>query len=243
MRYHALPSFTIHRPKSLCYTDATERLVPALNAIHQFQIGNFKNFVYLIVSGDQALVVDPQKDLRPWEDALSQRGAKLTGCLLTHSHWDHVAGVPEIARKYMVPIWVHGADAHRLAREPMPVQRALRHLSPEVPLILGDITIETIHAPGHSAGEVCFLVKGGEGPWALLTGDTVFVGDVGRCDLETGSVGEMFGTIQRLKALPGDTVIFPGHDYGPSPTSTIGRERAESAAFRCATVEELDALP
>lgn len=214
-----------------------------LEAIHQFQIGNFKNFVYLIVSGGEAMVVDPQKDLTPWEDHLAKTGARLVGCLLTHSHWDHVAGVPEVARKYGVPVWVHAGDAHRLSKEPQPVQRALRELSTEEPLALGDIIIETLHAPGHSAGEVCFLVKPPSKPWSLLTGDTVFVGDVGRCDLETGSVAEMFATIQRLKRLPADTVIFPGHDYGATPTSTIGRECAESAAFRCGTIEELNALP
>ena len=222
------------------YSDSTLQLLN--NQILQFEIGNFQNFVYLIVSEGQAVVVDPQKDLSPWEKILEKHRIKLVGCLLTHTHWDHVAGVPDIARKYAVPIWVHGSDAHRLRSMPEPVRRSMRLLNSETPLQVGSLQIETIYSPGHSAGECCFLIKELT-PWHLLTGDTVFVGNVGRCDLETGDVSDMFQTIQKLKQLPADTLILPGHNYGSTPTTTIGREIQESAAFRCQTVEELDAIP
>lgn len=214
-------------------------------AIHQFEIGNARNFIYLVESQGQAIVVDPQRDLQPWVKVLDERGAKLVGCVLTHTHWDHIAGVADTARRFNVPVWVHPRDEHRLSKEPPHVMRVVRHLDPAVPLKVGAYAIETIHAPGHSAGEVCLLVKeiGATGPASLLTGDTVFVGDVGRCDLETGDVIDMFNTLQILKKLPDDTVIYPGHNYGRTPTSTVGREKAESAAWKCATVEELDALP
>lgn len=212
-------------------------------AIHQFEIGNHRNFIYLIESNGQAVVVDPQRDLGPWVNLLEERGTKLVGCVLTHTHWDHVAGVADTVRRFNVPVWVHLLDEHRLATEPVLVARAVRHLDPAVPLMVGNLVIETIHAPGHSAGEVCLLVKEpGEGPWSLLTGDMLFVGDCGRTDLPTGDVGQMFHTLQRLKELPDDTVIYPGHNYGVTPTSTLSHEKNHSPPFLCKTVEELDAL-
>lgn len=211
--------------------------------IHQFEIGNFKNFVYLIVSQGEALVVDPQRELKVWEDVLEKTEAKLRGCLLTHSHWDHVAGVPEVARKYMVPVWVHPGETHRLYSMPQPVQREIRPLDPEVPILIGDCVIEVIHTPGHSSGECCFLIKHPDSAPQLLTGDTVFVGDVGRCDLDTASVSQMFESLQKLKRLSPQTVVWPGHNYGARPSSTIAEESATSPAFQCVSIEELDALP
>jgi glyoxylase-like metal-dependent hydrolase (beta-lactamase superfamily II) len=214
-------------------------------AVHQYQIWTFKNFVYLVESRGQALVVDPQKDCTPWEKTLAETNSELCGVLLTHTHWDHVLGLATVVEKYNVPVYVHQGDAHRLGKEPEFVRAKLRSVTDSEILNLGDYQIEVMHTPGHSAGEVCYLIKDtvdSREPWRLLTGDTVFVHDVGRCDLETGSVAEMFATLQRLKKLPPQTIVLPGHDYGPTPTSTIGNEIAHSASFKCRTVEELNAV-
>lgn len=210
--------------------------------IDQFIIGGFKNFVYLISDGGQALVVDPQSDLTPWEKKLDERGAKLTGVLLTHTHWDHVAGVPAVAAKYPdAKIYVHETDALRLKKYTDDVKARFVFINEGDKISLGHQSIEVMHTPGHSAGECCYLIQ--QTPPALFTGDTVFVNEVGRTDLETGSTAELFETLQRLKNLSPETIIYPGHDYGNTPTSTIARECKESAAFRARTIEELDALP
>lgn len=217
--------------------------VPAGRAlsIDQFLIGGFRNFVYLVTHGGESLVIDPQSELEFWEKRIATLGSRLVGVALTHTHWDHVAGVPAIAEKYDVPIHVHQLDAARLKKATAAVQRRLAHVSEGQAIMVGGARLEVLHTPGHSAGECCFLIAG-EKP-ALFTGDTVFVGEVGRTDLETGSTAELFATLQRLKRLPPETVVYPGHDYGKTPTSTIARESVESAAFRCTTIEELDALP
>jgi glyoxylase-like metal-dependent hydrolase (beta-lactamase superfamily II) len=204
--------------------------------IDQLLIGNYRNFVYLVTFDGESIVIDPQSDLKPWEDRIRELGSRLVGVALTHTHWDHVAGVPGILEKYgRLPVYVHELDAHRIKKPYVVVRDG-------DPIPVGGESLKTIHAPGHSAGECCFLLEEGKSHH-LFTGDTVFVGDVGRTDLESGSTREMFETIQRLKKLPGDAVIYPGHDYGRTKTSTVARESAESAAFRCKTVEELDALP
>lgn len=231
--------------------------------IDQFQIGTLRNFVYLVTFDGQSLVVDPQPDLAPWENRLAELGSRLTGVLLTHTHHDHVGGVPAICEKYGVPVYVHALDEGRLtgklslglsrreieARGPL-IASKIKHIQDGERIPLGKEFVEVWHTPGHSAGECCYLARSENstnGPSGLFpglfSGDTVFVGDVGRTDLETGSNAQMFATIQRLKTLPPGTVIYPGHDYGRTPTSTIARERSESAAFRCRSVEELAALP
>ncbi|MBI3542087.1 MAG: MBL fold metallo-hydrolase [Deltaproteobacteria bacterium] len=212
--------------------------------VDQFLIGDHRNFIYLITSGKESLVVDPQSDLEPWQARAKELGSRLAGVLLTHTHWDHVAGVPAIVDQYAaekLPIYVNKLDARRFDSAARDVRDRLVFVDDGQRIPLGGAHVEVLHTPGHSAGECCFLVAGS--PPRLFTGDTVFVGDVGRTDLESGSTAEMFDTIQRLKKLPADTIIYPGHDYGRTPTSTIARESAGSAAFRCATVKELDALP
>jgi hydroxyacylglutathione hydrolase len=213
--------------------------------IEQLQIGDFRNFVYLLASEGEAFVIDPQSELEPWEDILTSKGLKLKGILLTHTHWDHIAGIPAILKKYgSVPIYVNEIDARRLLTSGAPERlgESLRYINDGDNLTLGDSKIKVWLTPGHSAGECSYLIND-QNPPALFTGDTVFIGDVGRTDLETGSTAELFQTLQRIKTLPENTVIYPGHDYGKVPVSTIGAEKINSAAFRCQSIEELHALP
>ncbi|MBI3556074.1 MAG: MBL fold metallo-hydrolase [Deltaproteobacteria bacterium] len=212
--------------------------------VDQFLIGGHRNFIYLISSDGQALVVDPQSDLTPWQNRLRELGAKLTGVLLTHTHWDHVAGVPAIVDQYgaeKIPIYVHELDARRMSQSAPAVLEHFSFVKEGDRIRVGSLSLEVLHTPGHSAGECCYYLAGQ--PPQLFTGDTVFVGDVGRTDLETGSTEEMFTTLQRLKKLAPETVIYPGHDYGKTKTTSIVQECKQSAAWRCRTTEELDAIP
>ncbi|HRK02680.1 MAG TPA: MBL fold metallo-hydrolase [Oligoflexia bacterium] len=213
-----------------------------LFCIDQHLIGSMRNFVYLITSDKQSFIVDSQKDLSAWEKTRDELGSTLKGVLLTHTHHDHVAGVDELAEKYDVPFYLHRGDIRGLNKKSQLVQSRTKYLNEGDKLRLGKIDIEILHTPGHSAGECCFLIRG-EKHWHLFTGDTVFVGNVGRTDLETGSTPVMLQTLARLRALPASTVIYPGHDYGATWTTTIERELRESAAFTAQTVAEFDALP
>jgi glyoxylase-like metal-dependent hydrolase (beta-lactamase superfamily II) len=91
-------------------------------------------------------------------------------------------------------------------------------------LEVGTLEIRVIHTPGHTPGSVCFLVNGN-----LFTGDTLFVGAVGRTDLTGASLDTLLDSLERkLLPLPPETIVWPGHDYGETPTSTIGREMKEN---------------
>ena len=88
---------------------------------------------------------------------------------------------------------------------------------------MGHLRIEVIHTPGHSPGSVCYYVNGN-----LFTGDTLFVGDVGRTDLAGGSLDTLLDSLRRIIDLPPETIVRPGHNYGETPTSTLSWEMEEN---------------
>ena len=130
-------------------------------------------------------------------------GRQLTHILVTHHHWDHTGGVAELKKATRCAIV--GPDDDRTP--------ALDHrLADSQTLDLGDITTRAIATPGHTRSSLCyFLESPREGPPIVWTGDTLFIGGCGRlleCDAET-----MWQSLQRLRQLPDETLVYPGHDY------------------------------
>ena len=209
-------------------------------SIAQFEIGDYKNLVYLILDwqSKQAAIVDPQTDLSAPLQALSENGFKLTAVLLTHSHWDHIAGVPELQIKYpSLPIYVHELDARRLEASP-----SIHWIKNQDVIQVGTLPVRVLHTPGHSSGECCFLLEKTSPPF-LLTGDTVFIRDCGRTDLESGSSSQMFNSLQEIKKLAPSTIILPGHHYAKECASTLEQELISSPPMKCLNTEELEKLP
>jgi hydroxyacylglutathione hydrolase len=210
--------------------------------IHQYEQGTMQNFVYLIACSEskQIWIVDPHKD---WGKCLSDaatEGYSLAGCLLTHSHHDHIAGLPTLLEAHPnLPIIAGKDDAFRLKKFS---NLNLRLLEKDEPLQLGSISVEAIHSPGHSAGEFCYFLPH-ENPPLLLTGDVLFIRQCGRTDLETGSDQALFQTLGRIKNLPHETLILPGHHYSEECSSTLQIELIESPPLLARTWEELRDLP
>lgn len=221
---------------------APRGLVPG-QPIAQWEIGPMKNFVYLLIDwqAKRAALVDPQEDLSAPLEALRAHDLTLDRVLITHTHFDHVAGLPALVRdRPDLAVVLHRADLHR-------IERLLRGRAPALvedgqTFAVGGLEVKALHTPGHSAGHACFLLQG-LAPPALVTGDTIFIRDCGRTDLETGDDAQMFASIQRVKALPPETLILPGHHYRPEVASTVGRERETSPPFQAASVAALAALP
>jgi glyoxylase-like metal-dependent hydrolase (beta-lactamase superfamily II) len=209
--------------------------------VAQFEIGAHKNFVYLILDWTERVAawVDPQSDLTEPLAFLTKHKFRLGSILLTHTHFDHIAGVAELLHRFPEsPLVVHQTDTHRLAK---PALARVRPAGDGELLKIGSMSLKILHTPGHSAGECSYLLQTGR-PY-LFTGDTIFIRDCGRTDFEDGSNEQMFASIQRVKKLPPETIILPGHHYKPECATTIAREMEESGPFRCRSVEELAALP
>lgn len=185
--------------------------------IRQIPIGPMENFAYLI--GDPAAkvcaAVDPAWNAPEILRVAEGEGWTITTILLTHSHYDHVNALEALAKLTGAEIYVHEADAGDL-----PNELALHPTREGTTIPIGALTAVCFHTPGHTQGSQCFLVDG-----ALITGDTLFVDNCGRVDLPESSPSAMLASLKRLAALDPAIVVYPGHNYGPTPTSTIGEQR------------------
>lgn len=228
-------------PRHLAETHATGEHEG--ECIAQFEIGGTQNFVYLILDWNQrkAAIVDPQYDLSIPLGCLKRHSFDLVATFLTHTHFDHISGVPGLIKfAPEVPLILHREDLHRIDSHIL--NRGKTQLAGDGDFFsVGDLQIQALHTPGHSAGECCYFLK--EKRPYLLTGDTVFIRDCGRTDLPTGSTEQMFQSLQRIKKLPPETVLLPGHHYKKECASTLRNELKNSPPFQCISVEELAALP
>ncbi len=190
----------------------------------QIPAGEMKNFAYLICcpnTGD-ALAVDPSFGAAALLAEVERREVNLKMVLNTHGHNDHLAGNQAVL----------AATGARLAAHPQAVAEADLLLDEGTIVTLGDTAIEVLYTPGHHPGHVCLHLPG-----ALLTGDTLFVTRVGRADLAGSDPAALYHSLRRLADFPGETLVYPGHDYGPQPVSTIAYERQHNPFLRCEDLE------
>jgi glyoxylase-like metal-dependent hydrolase (beta-lactamase superfamily II) len=217
------------------------------------QAAQMLNFVYLVADPGtgRAWLVDPAWDAEGLVARVERGGFRLAGVLLTHWHPDHaggdlwglhVEGAAEVRRATGVPVHAHAEEARWLSANAGLAAADLTLFHSDDVLALDGVRARCLHAPGHSPGGTCFLLEppaaAGEQPPALLSGDVLFVGACGRVDLPGSDPGEMYRTLrERLAALPDETDLYPGHDYGARPTSTLGEERAHNAYLKFPDLE------
>jgi glyoxylase-like metal-dependent hydrolase (beta-lactamase superfamily II) len=208
--------------------------------VKQYEVGRFAVFCYLV--GDEqageGLFIDPADDTDGLvSEAKSQGIPKIKYIVNTHAHVDHVMGNAAMVKKTGSKIVIHRDDAERLVHVPpdlldmfsaTPSPPADRLVQEGETIQVGSVGLRVIHTPGHSPGGMSLYVDG-----MVFTGDTLFVGSVGRTDFPGSSWEVMEASIRdKLYALPADTVVFPGHNYGASPTSTIRYERLHNPFVR-----------
>lgn len=184
----------------------------------QIPVGYMGNFVYLI--GDkkkkECAVVDPAWDVDAILKTAEKDGMKVVAGILTHTHFDHSNGVEDLVQKTSVKVYVHENEAKFLKD----VKEHVVETREGFKLKIGDIELVFLHTPGHTEGAQCVLVGN-----KLVTGDTLFVGACGRCDLPGGDEKKILQSLKRLASLEGSLKVFPGHAYGDSDSSTIEQER------------------
>ncbi len=193
-----------------------------------------KNFVYLVGAegAPDAAVVDPAWDVGAILNAAAEDGRVISGVVVTHHHADHRNGLEALLAAVDVPVYVQKAELE-FSEIFRPFAGAIHPVGPGEAVVLGGMRATLIHTPGHTPGSQCVLCGG-----ALVSGDTVFVNACGRCDFPGGDMNAMFDSLHRvLGELPGDTVLYPGHDYGDVPVSSLAREREFNPYFRQSTLE------
>lgn len=181
----------------------------------------------------EAAIIDSGGEFEIINDALEKYGAKLKYILNTHAHFDHVMGEKEAQERTGLPVYVHEDD--KILLENLKRQAAFFRIGKaEAPeniktfdentvFKLGNQEIKVIHTPGHTPGSVCFLVGD-----ALISGDTLFYGSIGRTDFEGGSFAQISDSIQnKLFKLDENITVYPGHDA----QTTIGYEKKYNSPF------------
>jgi glyoxylase-like metal-dependent hydrolase (beta-lactamase superfamily II) len=201
------------------------------------------NFAYLVADrpSGKCVLVDAAWDVQGLLDRVKAEKLTLVGAVATHAHWDHVGGsfngisvegVAKLVALAKVPVYVHEADAEKLKKGTGLGDAALHKVKDGETLDLGGTRLTFLHTPGHTPGCQCLRV--GE---AVITGDTLFVGECGRVDLAGSDPEAMFQSMRRLAALPEATVVYPGHHYGKTERSTIGEENRTNPALKASTPE------
>ena len=175
-------------------------------------------YIFWADGSDQCAVVDPGDDGQQVANLI--QGLKLTpvAILLTHSHFDHVLGIPGLRETWPdLPVYCHPTDIPEEVSETMfgmtvPTVTAFGNVTPYNEgdtVAVGPLTVKVIHTPGHTKGSVTLMV---EGEGVLFTGDTLFRGSMGRTDLPGGSYADLTASLKKLAALPGDYKVYPGHE-------------------------------
>lgn len=188
------------------------------------------NYAYILGDEDRKVcaIVDPGWSGEQIIAAAMKLGWKIEKILLTHSHFDHSNALDVLVRETGAEVYIHEGEAKEISA-------ALRvHPTKDGEKIeVGDLEVLCIHTPGHTPGSQCFLVAG-----ALITGDTLFVDGCGRVDLPGSDPKKMHASLRRISELDPNIIIYPGHDYGPKSTSTIGEQR-KTNPYMNATSERL----
>jgi len=212
----------------------------------QFYLGCLAHASYLLASDGEAVVVDPQRDVELYLKAAAEQGATIRHIFETHLHADFVSGHRELAARTGAKIYMGAQSGATFEHVPV---------SDGFELKFGKASIGVLETPGHTPESICLVVTDAEkssAAWAVLTGDTLFIGDVGRPDLSPRHTpaqlaGLLYDSLHtKLMSLPDSVLVYPAHGAGSlcgknmraERSSTIGTERLTNYALQITSREE-----
>lgn len=198
--------------------------------VDRYELGPIGTNCYVVRSergAEEAVVVDPGGDAAQLRLELARTGVRCAAILITHSHWDHLGAVADLAEASGAPVSMSEIEAAVLERPAdFYPEVSIRPYTPDVLLHGGErfeaagITFETLLVPGHSPGHLAY-----HGDACLFSGDVLFAGSVGRTDLPFGDWEALVASIATLmERFPPETVVYSGH----GPPTTLGAERARN---------------
>jgi len=204
-----------------------------LMIVEQMRVGPMAVFSYIVgcEQKKEGLIIDPAGSEDKIVSRAEDMGLAIRYVVNTHGHADHTCGNRAVMAKTGAELVAHRDDADEILRG---MNRAFsmamgKRPSPAPQLLvtggdvirIGQTGLKVIHTPGHTPGSICLYGEGN-----LFTGDTLFVGAVGRTDMKGGSFETLLDSLRKLLELPLETRVWPGHDYGDAPVSTLAREKA-----------------
>lgn len=196
--------------------------------VEQIEIGPMQNFTYIVGSKRtrEVAIIDPAWDIDSLLERIDEQGYTLTAALATHYHPDHVGGgmgqrnipgLAELMGKRPVKVYAHKLEVDGVKKVTQLSDSDIKSVESGDTLKLGDVEVEFLHTPGHTPGSQCFKIKN-----TLVSGDTLFVQGCGRVDLPGSNSDDMYASLDKLKSLPDDTLLLPGHNYSHVPNATMG---------------------
>lgn len=197
--------------------------------IYMFHPMGYLSNTYLAIDEEtnKAAVFDPSGAIHKVVAKLEEKNAQLEYIFLTHGHFDHIFALDEFKKYFQAPVAIHEADNEMLLDPEkscmlMFTGQSKKYESADFLLkdgdcfSLGETSIKVLHTPGHTKGSVCYRMDN-----ALITGDTLFSGSIGRCDLYGGNLSQLNESLALIKNLPGSYKLYPGH----ANTTTLEKER------------------
>jgi hydroxyacylglutathione hydrolase len=196
--------------------------------VEQIEVGPMQNFTYIVGSRStrEVAIVDPAWDIENLVKHINEKGYKLTAALVTHYHPDHIGGsfggnnidgIAELMAINPLKIYAHKEEADGVKKVTGVSDSDLVRVDSGDDLLIGDVSVEFLHTPGHTPGSQCFRIQN-----KLVSGDTLFINACGRVDLPGSDTEDMYRSLQKLATLPDDTLLLPGHNYAHVPNATMG---------------------
>jgi glyoxylase-like metal-dependent hydrolase (beta-lactamase superfamily II) len=194
--------------------------------VHQIQVGTMHNFSYVVEdeSTGESIIIDPSWDLMELEMTIKKNNLKIKYIVNTHHHFDHTLGNDAMVEFTKAQIIQHESSE-------------LKHdisVNDGDSIEFGNSKLKVLHTPGHSADSICLVGDG-----KIISGDTLFVGNCGRIDLPGGSAKDLYHSLfDVLYNLDENLVMYSGHNYGGSETSTLGQEKITNHVMQKRTEQQ-----
>ena len=194
--------------------------------VYQFEVGDMQNFTYLLEDEDtcEAIVIDPSWDLPDVLQTIERNNMKVKYIVNTHYHFDHTIGNDFMVKSTGAKIIQHKESA---LKNDMKVSDGDK-------IKFGNSELTVFHTPGHSKDSMCLV-----GDQKIFSGDTLFIGNCGRVDLPGGNARELYHSLfDVVSKMNENLVVYPGHNYGSSVSSTIGKEKKTNFVLQPRTEDE-----
>jgi len=193
--------------------------------IAQIPVGSMLNFSYIVYDEKNSIgaVIDPSWDLEKLLVFLEKNNITAKYIINTHTHFDHILGNDHISEITKAKIIQHEKSTQKKGRSVVDHEN----------ISIGELNLEVLYTPGHSEDSICLIVN----KESIITGDTLFVENCGRVDLPGSNPEKMYDSLSKVANLDDSLVVYPGHNYGSTPTSTILNEKTNNPMLNFKTKE------